>query len=118
MAAMYVANHLESIDAIVCLIETGFTPRLMLRINSSIPIYAITQKAGTCEITTLYKGVNPINFASKHLAPSEVNQQIIDTLRDHSALVDGDLVLITKGDITNIGGCTNSLKIVCVGVPL
>ncbi len=118
MAAMYVANHLESIAAIVCLTETGFTPRLMSRINSSIPIYAMAQKAGTCEITTLYKGVNPINFASKHLAPSEVNQQIIDTLRDHGALVDGDLVLITKGDIANVGGCTNSLKIVCVGASL
>ena len=78
----------------------------------------MAQKAGTCEITTLYKGVNPINFESKHLAPSAVNQQIIETLRDRGVLVDGDLVLITKGEVANVGGCTNSLKIVCVDAPL
>ncbi|MDE0842016.1 MAG: pyruvate kinase [Porticoccaceae bacterium] len=115
MAAMYVANHLESIAAIVCMTETGFTPRLMSRINSSIPIYARAQKPGTCEIITLYKGVSPIYFSSENLQPNEVNQRAIDTLRMSGALTDGDLVLITNGRITNIGGHTNSLIIVRVG---
>ena len=115
MAAMYVANHLESIAAIVCMTETGFTPRLMSRINSSIPIYAMAQKPGTREIITLYKGVSPIYFSSENLQPNEVNQRAIDTLRMSGALTDGDLVLITNGRITDIGGHTNSLIIVRVG---
>ena len=115
MSAMYVANHLQGVKAVICMTETGFTPLLMSRITSSLPIYAMAEKLGTCEITAMYKGVVPIPFDTSNLDPSEVNHCAVEKLREHDAISDGDLVLITKGDFVNVHGGTNTLKIVRVG---
>jgi pyruvate kinase len=115
LAAMYVANHLEGVKAVICMTATGFAPLIMSRITSSLPIYAMAEKLGTCEITALYKGVIPVPFHASALDPSEVNHSAVETLRAHNAVSDGDLVLITKGDFVNVHGGTNTLKIVRVG---
>jgi pyruvate kinase len=115
LSAMYVANHLKGVKAIICMTETGFTPLLMSRITSSLPIYAMAEKLGTCEITALYKGVIPVPFDTSSLNPSEVNHCAVEKLREHAEVVDGDLVIITKGDFVNVHGGTNTLKIVRVG---
>jgi len=115
LSAMYVANHLKGVKAVICMTETGFTPLLMSRITSSLPIYAMAEKLGTCEITALYKGVIPVPFDTSALDPSEVNHCAVEKLREHAEVVDGDLVLITKGDFVNVHGGTNTLKIVRVG---
>lgn len=115
LAAMYVANHLEGVKAVVCMTETGHTPRLMSRITSSLPIYAMAHKPHTCEIVALYKGVIPLPFSTEDTSPTAVNQQAIELLKSHNAVQDGDLVLITKGDFMNVQGGTNTLKIIRVG---
>lgn len=115
LSAMYVANHLQGVKAVICMTETGFTPLLMSRITSSLPIYAMAEKLGTCEITALYKGVVPVPFDASDLDPSEVNHCAVEKLRESNAVSDGDLVLITKGDFVNVHGGTNTLKIVKVG---
>jgi pyruvate kinase len=115
LSAMYVANHLHGVKAVICMTETGFTPLLMSRITSSLPIYAMAQKLGTCEITALYRGVVPVPFDTSNLDPSEVNHCAVEKLREYDAVSDGDLVLITKGDFVNVHGGTNTLKIVRVG---
>ena len=115
LSAMYVANHLQGVKAVICMTETGFTPLLMSRITSSLPIYAMAEKLGTCEITALYKGVVPVPFDTSQLDPSEVNHLAVEKLREYGAVTHGDLVLITKGDFVNVHGGTNTLKIVRVG---
>ena len=115
LSAMYVANHLQGVKAIICMTETGYTPLLMSRISSSLPIYAMAEKPGTCEIATLYRGVVPIPFKASVLDPSEVNHSAVEKLRELEVVSDGDLVLITKGDFVNVHGGTNTLKIVRVG---
>jgi len=96
LSAMYVANHLKGVKAVICMTETGFTPLLMSRITSSLPIYAMAEKLGTCEITALYKGVVPVPFDTSQLDPSEVNHCAVEKLREHAEVFDGDLLLITK----------------------
>ena len=115
LSAMYVANHLQGVKAVICMTETGFTPLLMSRITSSLPIYAFAEKAGTCEITALYKGVVPVPFETSTLNPADINHLAVEKLREYDAISDGDLVLITKGDFVNVRGGTNTLKIVRVG---
>ena len=115
LAAMYVANHLEGVKAVICMTETGFAPLIMSRITSSLPIYAMAEKLGTCEITALYKGVVPVPFPASTMDPKQVNHLAVETLRKHEVVVDGDLVLITKGDFVNVQGGTNTLKVVRVG---
>lgn len=115
MATMYVANHL-SVKAIAALTESGATPLWMSRISSSIPIYALTHHVETRRKVTLYRGVYPINFEKPNTTDHAlVNYEALKVLRERGVVEDGDLVLLTKGDLMGKLGGTNVMKIIRVG---
>lgn len=114
MASMYTANHLD-IKAIITLTESGTTSLLMSRVNSSIPIYGLSRHAATLRRMTLYRGVYPIPFDATHIDRRILNQAAIEELQKRHILQNGDLVIITKGDLIGVHGRTNSLKIMTVG---
>jgi pyruvate kinase len=114
MAAMYTANHLK-VKAIAALTESGSTPLWMSRISSGIPIYAMTRTVQTRRKVTLFRGVYPVSFDVTATDHAELNREAIDELRRRGAVRDGDLVIITKGDLMGIHGGTNAMKIVKVG---
>lgn len=114
MAAMYSANHLR-VKAIAALTESGSTTLWMSRISSGIPIYAMTRHVETRRKVTLYRGVYPVSFDVTATDHVELNREAIDELRRRGAVRDGDLVIITKGDLMGIHGGTNAMKIVKVG---
>ena len=114
MAAMYTANHLK-VKAIAALTESGSTTLWMSRISSGIPIYAMTRHVGTRRKVTLYRGVYPVSFDVTSQDHAELNREAVDELRRRGAVRDGDLVLITKGDLMGVHGGTNAMKIVKVG---
>jgi len=114
MAAMYAANHLH-VRAIAALTESGSTPLWMSRISSGIPIYALSRNIETRRRVTLYRGVYPVSFDSSRSNDLESNQKIIQELKRQGAVTDGDLVVVTKGDVAGMGGGTNVMKILRVG---
>jgi len=115
MATMYTANHLN-IAAILALTESGSTVLWMSRINSGIPIFALSSHASTCSKVTLYRGVHPIEFEDvTGVEALQANQILVNELLRRGAISKGELVIITKGDLKGIAGGTNSMKIVCVG---
>lgn len=114
MATMYSANHL-GVKAIACLTESGSTPLWMSRISSGIPIYALTSHVSTRRKVTLYRGVYPISFKSDTKDHAVVNREAVDELKRRGVVRDGDLVILTKGDLMGVMGGTNALKIVRVG---
>jgi pyruvate kinase len=114
MASMYTANHLD-VKAIAALTETGSTVKLMSRMNSSIPIYALTPSIDTRRKVTLYRGVFPLGFDVASREIHEVNMEIIDELLRQGTVETGDLVVITKGDRSGVEGQTNIMKIMRVG---
>ncbi len=114
MASMYTANHLN-VKAIVSLTESGSTPLWMSRIGSAIPIYAFTTHVETRRKVTLYRGVMPVSFETETCDQHILNQEIVDELKRRGEAKDGDLVIITKGDLDGVLGGTNTLKIVRVG---
>lgn len=114
MATMYTANHLD-IKAIIALTESGTTPLLMSRVNSSIPIYGLSRHDTTLRRMTLYRGVYPIAFDATHIDRRVLNQAAVQELKKRDILKNGDLVIITKGDLIGVHGRTNALKIVTVG---
>lgn len=114
MATMYTANHTGT-SAIAALTETGGTCLWMSRISSGIPIYAFTRNLSTIRKTRLYRGVYPVYFDITHTDPLEANKAIIENLVHQEAVADGDLVIITKGDLRGHRGGTNNMKIVRVG---
>lgn len=113
MAAMYMANHLD-VKAIAALTETGSTPLWMSRISSGIPIFALTPHVETRRKVTLYRGVYPVSFTVDHDDHASLNKEAIDELQRRGVVRDGDLVIITKGDL-EVQGSTNALKLVRVG---
>lgn len=113
-AAMYTANHL-GVKAIAALTESGATPLWMSRISSGIPIYALTRHVETRRKVTLYRGVYPVSFDVTTTDHAEVNREAIDELMRRGAVRDGDLVIITKGDLAGVLGGTNAMKILQVG---
>jgi pyruvate kinase len=114
MASMYTANHL-GVRAIASLTETGSTALWMSRISSGIPIYALSRHESTNRKVNLYRGVFPIFFPSIHTNHAEANQEAVDLMQKRKAVDDGDLVIITKGDLMGTDGGTNAMKIVEVG---
>jgi len=114
MASMYAANHLD-VKAIAALTESGSTPLWMSRISSGISIYALTRHVETRRKVTLYRGVYPISFDITITDHATANKEAIDELKRRGVVRDGDLVIITKGDLQGIHGGTNAMKIVKVG---
>lgn len=113
-SAMYVANHTE-IKAIAALTESGATPLWMSRLNSSIPIFAMTSHAKTCQKVTLLKGVHPLSFKLDTLNHAVLNKAAIEELEARGIVSRGDQVILTKGDLTGVQGGTNALIIIRVG---
>lgn len=59
LSAMYAANHLEGVKAIISLTETGDTPRLMSRIRSHLPIYACSGNLRTSAGSRCFAACKP-----------------------------------------------------------
>src|SRR4029434_4824855 len=102
MAGMYTANHLK-VRAIVALTESGSTPLWMSRIRSDIPIYAFTRHEVTRRRVTLYRGVYPVVYdVSAANSPQELYHSIFSRLLELSLVERGDLVILTKGELSGI----------------
>ncbi|UCH38541.1 MAG: pyruvate kinase [Gammaproteobacteria bacterium] len=114
MAAMYTANHLK-VRAIATLTESGSTSLWMSRISSGIPIYALSRHESTNRKVNLYRGVFPVYFPTIHTNHAEANMEAVELMKKAGTIADGDLVIITKGDLMGTGGGTNAMKIVEVG---
>lgn len=115
LAAMYIANHLEDVRAIIAMTETGTTPQLMSRMRSGMPIFAFTPHPRTQRRVAIYRGVEPIPFDALNLPPERVNPEAVATLQKMGLVEDGQRLILTKGDYISAHGGTNALKIVTVG---
>ena len=63
----------------------------------------------------MYRGVYPVSFNPDFSDHAIVNKEAVDDLVRRGAVRDGDLVIITKGDLAGKIGGTNAMKIVKVG---
>jgi pyruvate kinase len=115
LSAMYAANHLTGVKAIICMSETGATPLLMSRIRSPLPIFAFSRHPATQNKVALYRGVKTIPFDADNLPNEQINQLAVDELVRREIVQEGDMVIITKGDYINAQGGTNTMKVVRVG---
>ena len=115
-AVMYTANHMN-VRAIVALTESGATTLWMSRLRSDIPIYAFTRHAGTRRRVMLYRGVQPVDFDVVPGDGAPLHERVFAMLLDLRLVEEGDLVILTKGELTGVQGGTNSLQIVEVRRP-
>lgn len=118
LSAMYAANHLQGVTAVICMTETGATPRLMSRIKSSLPIFAFSRHHSTQHRMALFRGVQTIPFDTTKIPKEQANARAVQELLDRGIVHEGDLVVITKGDYANAQGGTNTMKIVRAGADI
>jgi pyruvate kinase len=86
----------------------------MSRIRSDIPIYAFTRHEITRRRVTLYRGVYPVSFDVKGPDPTHLQASIFALLLSIGLVAEGDLVILTKGELSGVSGGTNSLQILQV----
>ncbi len=115
MSVMYAANHMDGVKAIISLTETGHTPLLMSRISSGIPLFAFTTHPETQRRLALYRGVIPVMIGTDKMSPEAITPAVIDELLRREAVVDGELVIMSKGDYLNVHGGTDTMRIIRVG---
>ncbi|PVZ11203.1 MULTISPECIES: pyruvate kinase [unclassified Pseudomonas] len=118
LAAMYTANHFPGVKAIIALTESGYTPLIMSRIRSSVPIFAFSPHRETQARVAMFRGVYTIPFDPAALPLGEVSQAAVDELLKRGLVEQGDWVILTKGDSYHTVGGTNGMKLLHVGDPL
>ena len=92
--------------------ESGHTARLMSRISSGIPIFALSRHPDTAQRVTLLRGVYPLTWDLEIQDRDTLDEQIIKALRGKMKLDEGDQILVTSGDLRGVPGQTNTLKII------
>jgi pyruvate kinase len=112
-AVMFTASHLD-VKAIVALTESGSTTLWMSRVRSDIPIYAFTRHEATRCRVTLYRGVYPVAYDVTHTDPEVLYYSVFQLLLELKLVQEGDLVILTKGELSGVSGGTNSMQILRV----
>lgn len=113
MSAMYAANHLQGVTAIITMTESGRTALMTSRITSGLPIFAMSRHESTLNLTALFRGVTPVFFNSDNDGVTAAHDAI-NLLRDKGFLVSGDLVVVTQGDVMSTTGTTNTSRVLRV----
>ena len=114
LSAMYAANHLDGVKAIIALTESGQTSKLMSRITSGLPIYSLSRHAKTLNKTAIYRGVYPIAFDSTNSNDETLSDDILNEVCKNATLAIGDKVILTHGDLMETVGASNTLKILTI----
>jgi pyruvate kinase len=117
MSAMYAANHIGA-KAVATITESGQTALWCSRMSSNLPIFAMSDKEKTLQITTLYRGVYPCRVEKTSDNDwDKINTKVMESLLSFSevGIQKGDVVVITKGMSKEEKGGTNTMKIVRVG---
>jgi pyruvate kinase len=113
MASLFTARHLQ-VKAIVALTESGSTALWMSRLNSGVPIYALTPVKASRGKMALYRDVTPVFFDYNSREREEVLREAEQRLVDEGIVSSGDLMVITIGEPVGQSGGTNTMKIVRV----
>ncbi|GAB4174694.1 MAG: pyruvate kinase [Rhodocyclaceae bacterium] len=114
MAALFAAYHLK-VKAIAALTQSGSTALWMSRINSGVPIYALTPEIRTRYKVSLFRDVYPLMMRYNEHDRDELLREAEHALIDAGAVAPGDTIVLTIGEPIGKAGGTNTMKIVTVG---
>ena len=114
MAAIWTAHHLK-VKAIAALTQSGSTALWMSRLNSGVPIYALTPEVRTRYKMAMYRDVFPLLMKQQHVDRDTLLWEAEQLLIEQGVVAAGDLIVLTIGEPIGAAGGTNTLKIVQVG---
>jgi pyruvate kinase len=114
MAALFTAYHLK-VKAIASLTESGSTALWMSRLNSGVPIYALTSQTATRYRCALFRDVFPLMVKYVGHDREELLREAEKVLVEQKVVAEGDIIVLTIGEPIGKSGGTNTMKIVKVG---
>ena len=114
LSAMYAANHLDGVKAIIALTESGQTSKIMSRITSGLPIFSLSRHNKTLNKTAIYRGVYPVEFDSTQSSDESLANDVLKSVIKSANLTADDKVIFTHGDLMETVGATNTLKVLKV----
>jgi pyruvate kinase len=114
MSALFIAHHLK-VKAICCLTQSGSTALWISRVDSGVPVYALTPEERSRRRMTLYREVHPLVIRYDSLDREQVLAQVEARLLEAKVVEVGDLIVLTIGEPIGKAGGTNSIKIVKIG---
>jgi pyruvate kinase len=112
-ATVFTANNLK-IKAVAAMTQSGKTVLLMSRMQSNVPIYAMSSVIETRRRVTLFRGVYPVKFKGAR-NPEKALNMAEDELLSRGVVQRGDYIVLTIGEPFGKAGGTNTMKIVKVG---
>jgi pyruvate kinase len=115
LSALFVSHHLD-VKVIAALTQSGSTALWMSRLNSGVPIYALTPEEGSRQRMCLYRDVFPLLM--EYDETTERDTLLLEAerkLEQSGAVKKGDLIVITIGEPIGKSGGTNTMKIVRIG---
>jgi pyruvate kinase len=114
MGALFTAHHLK-VKCIASLTQSGSTALWMSRLNSGVPIYALTPEAATLTKCALMRDVRPLTLAQETHDRDRLLREAEEVLLQNKVVQTGDLVVLTLGEPIGQSGGTNTMKIVRIG---
>jgi len=114
MAALFTAYHLK-VKCIASLTESGSTALWMSRLNSGVPIYALTAQTSTRYKCALFRDVFPLMVRYVGHDREELLREAEKVLVENKVVKNGDIIVLTIGEPIGKSGGTNTMKIVKVG---
>jgi pyruvate kinase len=114
MAALFTAYHLK-VKAIAALTQSGSTALWISRMNSGVPIYALTPEVSTRYRLSLFRDVYPLMIKYVGHDRDQLLKEAEDQLVSEGLVQRGDLIVIAFGEPIGAPGGTNTMKIVKVG---
>lgn len=114
MAALFTAYHLN-VKVIASLTQSGSTALWISRLNSGVPIYALTTEITTRYRLSLFRDVFPLMIDYHGHDRDLLLQEAEEKLVNAGVVEDGDLIVVTFGEPIGSSGGTNTMKIVKVG---
>lgn len=114
MAALFTAHHL-GVKAIAALTQSGSTALWMSRLNSGVPIFALTPEEKTRRRLSLYRDVRTVMMQYETDDREALLAKAEQALLSAGVVNRGDLIVITIGEPIGKSGGTNTMKIVRIG---
>jgi pyruvate kinase len=114
MAAMFMSKNV-SVQAIVALTESGSTAQWLSRVQSSVPIFALSPKVESRRRMALYRDVYPVAHEPVGEDMDRIVADILQLLWSRGHVAVGDRILVTMGDKLGNRGGTNTLRLIQLG---
>ncbi|MDX1556638.1 MAG: pyruvate kinase, partial [Xanthomonadales bacterium] len=114
MAATFLSSHV-SVQAIVAFTESGSTALWLSRVESPVPVFALSPSAPSRRRMALYRNVYPVPHDPKGESMDPVIREGLKLLWKKGALEAGDRVILTMGESLGNQGGTNTMRLIKMG---